>query len=130
MVGKLVLNPRYLVFHIYEPRYMGLLQNGRLASTGRVMSIAIPTILDVAVETGVRAKKSRPNWKNKEDFTKKSSGERAINTHPGLLDASENYSRVLLTVETESGVEIASFEVQNPQALEQSLKTHIAKSTS
>jgi hypothetical protein len=37
---------------------------------------------------------------------------------------------LMLTIETESGVEIASFEVQNPQAPEQTLKNHVAKSTS
>ncbi len=35
----------------------------------------------------------------------------------------------MLTIETENGVEIATFEVQNPQAWEQSLKGHIAKSS-
>jgi hypothetical protein len=130
MVGKLILNSRYLIFHIYEPRYVGVLQNGRLTATGRVLSIPLTTILDVTVESGVRARRSRPNWKNKDDFEKKSSGERAINTHPGFLDDSENYYRLMLTTETESGVEIATFEVQNPQAFEQSLKNHIAKSTS
>jgi hypothetical protein len=130
MVGKLILNSRYLIFHIYEPRYTGVLQNGRLVSTGRVLSIPLSGILDVSVESGVRARRSRPNWKNKDDFEKKSSGERGINVHPGFLDDSEGYSRLMLTVETGSGVEIASFEVQNPQALEQSLRNHIAKSTS
>jgi hypothetical protein len=130
MVGKLMLNSKYLIFQIYEPRYSGLLQTGSLSSTGRVLSIALDTVIDVAVESGVRARRSRPNWKSKDDFEKKSSGERAINTHPGFLDDPENYSRVMLTTETESGVEIASFEVQNPQALEQSIKSNIAKSTS
>jgi hypothetical protein len=130
MVGKLILNSRYLIFHIYEPRYVGVLQNPRLTSSGRVLSIPLTAILDVTVESGVRARRSRPNWKSKDDFEKKSSGERAINTHPGFLDDPENYSRVMLTTETESGVEIASFEVQNPQALEQSIKSNIAKSTS
>ena len=130
MVGKLMLNQRYLIFHIYEPRYTGVLQNGRLASTGKVLSIPLTTIMDVTIESGVRARKSRPNWKNRDDFEKKSSGERAINAHPGFLDDSESYSILMITIETESGVEIASFEVQNPQALEQTLKSHISKGTS
>ncbi len=130
MVGKLILNSRYLIFHIYEPRYTGVLQNGRLTSTGRVLSISLNTILDVTVESGVRARRSRPNWKNKDDFEKKSSGERGINTSPGFLDDSESYSRLMITTETDNGVEIASFEVQNPQAFEQTLKSHITKSTS
>ena len=132
MVGKLILNPRYLIFHIYEARYAGVLQTGRLNSTGRVMSIALDSIVDVTVEQGVRARRSRPNWKNKEDFEKKSSGERAINVHPGFLDDSEGYSTLMLTIETETegGVEIARFEVQNPRAWEQSLKSQLAKSMS
>ncbi len=129
MVGKLILNSRYLIFHIYEPRYTGVLQSARLNSTGRVLSLGLGAIIDVTVESGVRARRSRPNWKNKEDFEKKSSGERAINTHPGFLDDSEGYSRLMLTIETENGVEIATFEVQNPQAWEQSLKSHISKSS-
>ncbi len=77
----------------------------------------------------MRARRSRPNWKNKDDFDKKSSGERGINSHPGFLDDAENYSRLMITTETDNGVEIASFEVQNPQAFEQSIKNHITKST-
>lgn len=126
-----MLNPRYLIFHVYEPRYSGVLQSGRLSSTGRVLSISFDTIVDVTVESGVRARRSRPNWKNKDDFEKKSSGERAINSHPGLLDDSENYSTLMLTIETETegGVEIARFEVQNSRAWEQKLKSQLAKST-
>ena len=110
----------------------GLLETGRLNSTGRVLSIALDTIVDVTVESGSRAKRSRPNWKNKDDFEKKSSGERAINSHPGLLDESETYSTLMLTIETETegGVEIARFEVQNPRAWEQTLKGQLAKSLS
>jgi hypothetical protein len=128
MVGKLLLNSRYLIFHIYEPRYSGILETPHLQSTGRVLSIALNKIMDVTVESGVRAKRSRPNWKNRDDFGKKSSGERAINTHPGFLDDAENYSKLMLTVETENAVEIATFEVHNPQMWEQSIKSHIAKS--
>jgi hypothetical protein len=132
MVGKLMLNPRYLIFHAYEARYSGVFQAGRLSSTGQVLSIALDTIVDVVVESGVRAKRSRPNWKNKEDFEKKVSGERAINTHPGMLDEPERYSTLMLTIETETegGVEIARFEVQNPGAWEQTLKSQLTKSTS
>ena len=130
MVGKLILNPRYVIFHIYEPRYTGVLQTARLNSTGRVVSIPLSSVIDVTIESGVRARRSRPNWKNKDDFEKKSSGERSINSHPGFLDDAEDYSKLMLTIETESGVEIATFEVQNPQAWEQSLKSHVAKGTS
>jgi len=130
MVGKLLLNSRYLIFHIYEPHYAGLLQNARLISTGRVLSIPLAKVLDVSLESGVRAKRSRPNWRNKDDYEKKSSGERAINSHPGFLDDAEHFSKLLITTETEAGVEIAAFEVQNPQALLQSIKNHIAKGTS
>jgi hypothetical protein len=124
MVGKLLLNSRYLIFHIYQPHYAGVLQNARLVSTGRVLSIPLSSIVDAGIESGVRAKSSRPNWKNKDDFEKKSSGDRMINRHPGFLEEPESFSRVMLTVETESGVEIASFEVQNPQGLLQSLRGH------
>jgi hypothetical protein len=130
MVGKLILNPRYLIFHIYEPRYSGVLQTARLNSTGRVVSIALSTVMDVSIESGIRAKRSRPNWKNKDDFEKKSLGERGINSHPSFLDDPENYSTLMITLETENGVEIARFEVQDPQAWEQSLKKYAAKSAS
>ncbi len=52
MVGKLILNSRYLIFHIYEPRYTGVLQTARLNSTGRVLSLGLNTIMDVTVESG------------------------------------------------------------------------------
>jgi hypothetical protein len=130
MVGKLMLNSRYLMFHIYEPRYTGVLQAARLISSGRVLSIPLGSIVDIAVESGVRARSSRPNWKNKDDFEKKSSGERAMNSHPGFLDDSENYSTLMLTIENERGVEIARFEVQNPKAWEQSLRNSVPKSKS
>lgn len=127
-----MINARYLIFQIYEPRYAGLLQTGRLSSSGQVMSIALDSIVDVTIESGVRARSSRPNWKNKDDFEKKSSGERAINSHPRFLDDSESYATLMLTIETETegGVEISRFEVQNPQAWQESLKSQLAKSTS
>jgi len=127
-----MLNARYLIFHAYEPRYSGVLQAGRLNSTGQVLSIALDTIIEVKIETGVRARRSRPNWKNRDDYEKKCSGERAINSHPGFLDDTENYSTLMLTIETETegGVEIARFEVQNPRAWEQTLKGQLAKGTS
>ena len=128
MVGKLLLNARYLIFHIYEPRYAGLLETARLHSTGRVLSIPITSVLDVSIESGVRARKSRPNWKNRDDFEKKSSGLREVNSHPGFLDDAENYSKLMLTIEIDGEVEIAAFEVQNPQGWEKSIKAHIAHS--
>ena len=128
MVGKLLLNSRYLMYLIHEPRYTGLLQNPRLTSTGRVLSIAMDDIVDVTIESGVRARRSRPNWKNKEDYERKSSGERPINTHPGFLDDPESFSRLMLTIETVSGVEIASFEVQNAQQWQQAIKDKMAQS--
>jgi len=127
LVGKLILNSRYLIFHIYEPRYSGLLETARLYSTGQVISLALNSIIDVSVESGVRAKRSRPNWKNKDDFARKSAGDRPINTHPGFLDEAEKYSKVMLTIETQNGVEIAAFEVQNALAWKQSLDK-VAKS--
>lgn len=127
MVGKLVLNPKYLIFHVHEPRYAGVLQNGRLASTGRIMALPMEAIIDVFVEGGVRSKKSRPNWKSKDDFAKKSAGQLPINEHPAFLDASERYSRLVVTVETENGVEVANFEVPDPQRWEQTIKTHLSR---
>ena len=129
MVGKLILNARYLIFHAYEPRYAGVLQNASLRSTGRVISVGLDNIVDVRVESGVRSRRSRPNWKNKDDFERKSSGERSVNSPPGFLDDGESYSTLMLTIETENGGEIAAFEGQNPQAWEKSLKNQVAKST-
>jgi hypothetical protein len=129
MVGKLILNSRYVIFHVHEPHYHGVLQNATLRSTGRVLSIPLSKVIDVSIEAGVRARNSRPNWKNKEDFARKASGERAINRRAGFLDDSERFSKLMLTIETENGAEIVGFEVQNPQAWEQSLKTHVAKGT-
>jgi hypothetical protein len=130
MVGKLVLNPRYLVFIVYEPKYTGVLQTPRLVSSGRVLSIPLNKVIHVTIESEVRAKRSRPNWKNKDDFEKKSSGERPINSHPGFLDDPEKYFKLALTVETDRGVEVAAFEVQYPQAWEQALKDQISQSAS
>lgn len=127
MVGKLMLNNRYLIFHIYEPRYSGLLETASLNSTGRVLSIALSSIMDINVEGGIRSKRSRPNWKNRGDFERKVSGDRPINSHPGFLDDSEHFSTLLLTIETDIGVEIARFEVQNPQAWEKSLRNQLTK---
>lgn len=128
MVGKLLLNSRYLIFHIYDPSYSGVLQTPRLVSTGRVLSIALGSIIDSAVESGVRAKSSRPNWKNRDDFVKKSNGDRMINRHPGLFDDTETYSRLVLTIETGDAVEIASFEVQDPHAWLGAVRSKGAKS--
>jgi len=130
MVGKLVLNQKYLVFHIHEPRYTGVLQSGRLASTGSIIALPLDRVIDVFVERGLRSKKSRPNWKSKDDFARKISGERTINEQPAFLDASEHYHRLVVTVETENGVEVANFEVPNPERWEQTLKGHLPKARS
>lgn len=127
MVGKLLLNPRYLIFHVYEPGYGGLLEAPRLNSTGRVLSIPLDKLMDVTIDSGVRSRKSRPNWKNKDDFQRKSTGERGLNSHPGLLDNTESFRTLMLTIETDGGVEIARFEVQNPHEWFQSLKKRIPK---
>jgi hypothetical protein len=130
MVGKLVLNQRYLIFHIHVPQYAGVLQNGRLASTGKIIALPLERVIDVFVEGGVRSKKSRPNWKSKDDFARKTSGEKPINEQPAFLDSSERYHRLVVTVETENGVEVANFEVPNAERWEQSLRANLTKARS
>jgi hypothetical protein len=114
MVGKLMLTKKYIAFHQYEVEKVGLLERPRLKQTTNTVSIPLDRIISVSVEQGVRATKSRPNWKNPDDFMRKSSGERQINVKPRLLNSSERYSRLVLTVESEYGVEMAYFELDEP----------------
>lgn len=114
MVGKLMLTKNFIAFHQYEVEKVGLLEKARLRQTENVLSIHIDRVVSVSIENGVRSKKSKPNWKNADDFIKKSMGQREFNSKPKLLDSNEKYSRLAITLETDSGVEIAYFELDNP----------------
>jgi len=127
MVGRLLLNSKYLAYHICDIHPGGLFQPARLTASGRVLAIPIEKIIDVSVERGIRSKRSRPNWRDKRDFERKSSGERLLNLPPGPLDSSENYQETMVTTETDNGVEVAIFEVENPTAWEQALKAQLAR---
>ena len=76
MVGKVFLTPKYLGFHSYEIRTLGLLGKPQLTPTGKVLGIEMDKIVDLAVESGVRSRKSRPNWKDPKYFQRKANGER------------------------------------------------------
>jgi hypothetical protein len=127
MVGRLLLNSKYLAYHICEIHQGGLFQPARLTATGRVLAIPIEKIIDVSVERGIRSKKTRPNWKDRGDFERKAAGERRLNLPPGPLDSSEHYQEIMITAETENGVEVAIFEVDNPMGWEQALRAQLAR---
>lgn len=127
MVGKLALSSKYLTYHIYDIYAGGLLQAARLSSVGRVLALPLDRIVDVSVEKGVRSRKSRPNWKDKADFEKKVRGERPLNIPAGALEASERFSQLMITVETDNGVEVAVFEVENVQSWEQALRGQLSR---
>lgn len=113
LVGRLMLTKNFLAFHQYDVEKAGLLERARLRQTGNIISIPLDKIVSVSVEQGVRASKSKPNWKNADDFLKKSIGERPLNIKPRLLDSAERYARLVVTIETDYGVEVAYFEVDD-----------------
>ena len=117
MVGKLFLTPRYLGFHSYEVKHRGLFGKGHLAPSGKVLTIPMDKVVDVSTETGERSKRSRPNWEDASDFEKKLNGEKPVNDSPSPIAGKEKYKQLMITCETESGLEVAMFEVTDPQAL-------------
>lgn len=127
MVGRLLLNSKYLAFHICDIHPGGIFQSARLTATGRVLAIPVEKIMDVSVERGVRSKRSRPNWRDKRDFDRKAAGERRVNFPPGPLESSEHYQQIMITTETEGGLEVAIFEVDNPAGWEQALRAQLAR---
>jgi hypothetical protein len=122
MVGKIFLTPKYLGFHAYEVRSSGLFRKAQLVPSGKVLGIAMDKVVEVSIEAGVRSKKSRPNWKDGEDFEKKASGEKPINARPKPLDGREKYRQMMVTCETDDGLEVAMFEVADPQLLVDKMK--------
>ncbi len=114
MIGRLLLTSRYLAYHICDIHPGGVFQQARLTASGRVLAIPIEKIIDVSVERGVRSKRTRPNWKDKKDFDRKATGDKQLNLPPGPLDSSERYQEIMVTTETERGIEVAIFEVENP----------------
>lgn len=127
MVGRLLLTSKYLAYHICDIHPGGIFQPARLTASGRVLAIPIERVIDVTVEGGTRSKRSRPNWRDKRDFDRKSVGERQLNLPPGPLDSSERYQEVMITTETDNGVEVAIFEVDNPTAWEGAIKAQLAR---
>jgi hypothetical protein len=127
MVGKLFLTPKYIGFHAFEVRSTGLLGKARLIPTGKVVGISIDKVVDVTVEEGVRSKKSRPNWRDPNDFERKASGEKQFNSKPKPLDSNERFHQVMVTCETESGLEVAMFEVADPKLVADKMRNYRAK---
>ena len=127
MVGKLFLTPKYLGFHSYEVRSRGLFGRGHLAPSGKVITIAMDKVVDVSIESGVRSRKSRPNWEDAPDFERKASGEKAINDSPSPITGKEKYKQLMVTCETDNGLEVAMFEVADPQALADRIDAFRAK---
>jgi len=122
MVGKLLVTPKYLAFHSYEIRSLGLFEKPRLVPTGRVLGLQVEKIVDVSVETHVRGKGSRPNWKDRNDFEKKAAGEKQLNARPRPLEASQRYKQLMITHETERGLEVAMFEVDDPEMIVEAIR--------
>ncbi len=127
VVGKVFLTPKYLGFHTFEIRSSGMLGKTNMVPTGKVLGIAMDRIVSVAVEGGVRSKKSRPDWKDSKDFERKATGEKPINTPARPLDSSEKYRQLMVTCETEHGLEVALFEVADPQLLVDRIKSYRSK---
>lgn len=127
MVGKLFLTSRYLGFHTYEVRSSGLFRKAQLAPTGKVLAIGMDKLVDVSIEQGTRSKKSRPNWRDADDFEAKSAGEKALNDGPGILGSTERFRQLMVTYESENGLEVAMFEVADPQAVADKIKSLNAK---
>lgn len=127
MVGKLFLTPKYIGFHAFEARSTGLLGKPRLIPTGKVVGISMDKVVDVAVEEGIRSRKSRPNWREPNDFEKKVSGEKQFNAKPRPLDSVERFGQVMVTCETEHGLEVAMFEVADPNLVAGKIKNYRAK---
>lgn len=122
MVGKLFLTTKYLGFHAFEIRSSGILEKARLIPTGKVLGLPLDKVVDVTVEGGVRSKKSRPNWRDRRDFERKASGEKPFNAKPKPLDSLEKYRQLMVTCETEKGLEVAMFEVADPQLVADKIK--------
>ena len=127
LVGKLFLTPKYIGFHVFEARSSGFFGKSKLIPTGKVLGLSMDKLVDVSVETGVRSKKSRPNWRDSDDFERKATGEKPFNAKSKPLDASEKYSQVMVTCETEHGLEVAMFEVSDPQLVMDKIKNYRAK---
>jgi|BEDMetMinimDraft_2_1075160.scaffolds.fasta_scaffold00153_12 hypothetical protein len=127
MVGKLTLTKEYITFHQYEVEKVGLLERPRLKQTKNIIFIPLDRIVSVTVQQGIRAVRSKPNWKNPDDFVRKSNGERQLNMKPRLLDSSEKYSRLVLTVESEYGVDMAYFELEEPSKWATMIASRIKK---
>jgi len=122
MVGKIFLTPKYVGFHAYEVRTSGLRGRAQLVPSGKVVGISMEKIVDVSIESSFRSKKSRPNWKDGDDFEKKAGGERPLNGKPGPLGGGERYRQLMVTCEEEGGLEVAMFEVVDPQLLAERIK--------
>ncbi|MDG6898695.1 MAG: hypothetical protein JRN24_03045 [Nitrososphaerota archaeon] len=127
MVGRIFLTPKYLGFRAYEVRVSGMLGKPQLVPTGKVLGIEMDKVVDLALEGGVRSRKSRPNWRDAKDFERKASGERRLNAKPRPLDGAEKYRQLIVTCETETGLEAAIFEVADPQLLLDKIKNVKAK---
>jgi len=127
MVGKIFLTPKYLGFHAYETAASGILGKPHLVPTGKVLGISMDKVVDVSIEEGVRSKKSKPNWRDGKDFGRKAAGERQVNAKPRPLDANERYKQLIVTCETDNGLEVAMFEVADPQLLADKIKNFGAK---
>lgn len=127
MVGKIFLTPKYLGFHAFEIRASGVLGKTQLIPTGKVLGISMDKVVDISIEGGVRSKRSRPNWRDTKDFERKANGERAINARPRPLDSSEKYRQLMVTCETDDGLEVAMFEVADPQLIVDRIKNLRAK---
>lgn len=126
MAGKLMLVPKYLVFHVYDVRAVGILERAKLIHTGKTISIPLHKIVDATAERRLRSRWSRPNWKDKRDFDKKANGERGLNEPPRPLDTAETYEQVVITVEADSGVEIVAFEVEDAERWVSSITSQTA----
>jgi hypothetical protein len=132
MAGTLTLDSRNLIFQIYEQRYTAVLQYGQLASTGKMISISLGNIVDVSVEPWSRSRGSKSDQEDGDPFriiTVASGGSGTESGRSGYRHDHEHHVKLMISAETQAGVEVVRFDVQHPESLEPPLRDYLARST-
>jgi hypothetical protein len=134
MAGTLTLDSRNLIFQIYEQRYTAVLQYGQLASTGKMISISLSNIVDVSVEPWSPSRGSSSGRDGEDPFSigvaaTAGSGTTAEGGPSGYQRYQEKHVKLMITAETQAGVEVVRFDVQHPESLEPPLRDYFARNT-
>ena len=133
MAGTLTLDSRNLIFQIYEQRYTAVLQYGQLASTGKMISISLSNIVDVSVEPWSPSRGSSSGPDGEDPFSvvvATAAGTGTVEGGPsGYRRYQEKHVKLMITAETQAGVEVVRFDVQHPESLEPPLRDYFARNT-